>query len=441
MQLLTNTQFEMTEIFIIIGLILLNGVFSMSEIALVSARKSRLTTDAKNGDKGAKTALNLADDPDKFLSTVQIGITLIGILTGIFSGATIAVVFADCLKSMGLSNSYAVMISQTLIVVVVTYLTIVFGELLPKRLGMARAEKIAKLMSRPMNILAKIMSPFVMLLSGTTAVLFRVFGLKDDDQKVTEDEIKSIVQEGTEDGVVQPVEQDLVERIFMIGDLNIDSIMTHRNDVVSLRLDMTADDVRKVLADDMFDSYPVVDGDLDDIKGVVKLKDLVLSLSKPGFNLASILSEPMYFYEGTGIYSVLELMKERQVTRGLVVDEYGSCIGVITLKDIMEGLVGALPDSVDDEPEIVKRDGADGWLVSGSCTMIDFLTYFDKEEDLVESNAKTVAGLCINHFKHIPRKGESFDWKNFHFEIVDMDRAKIDSILVTVLPEEPESEE
>ena len=403
----------------------------MAEIALVSARKSRLSADAKDGDKGAKMALNLADNPDKFLSTVQIGITLIGILTGIFSGATVAMSLSKWLETLGVSDIYAMTVAKSCIVVIVTYLTLVFGELLPKRIGMTKAEKIAKFMSRPMNLLARMVSPFVMLLSGSTSLLYKILGLKNDDTKVTEEEIKSIVQEGTEDGVVQQVEQDLVERVFMIGDLNIDSIMTHRNEIVSLDVNMSADEVRQMLSEEMFDTYPVVDGDLDNLKGIVSLKDLVLSLDKPDFNLSGIVREAAYFYEDSGIYRVLELMKEKHITRGLVVDEYGSCIGIVSLRDIMEGLVGSMPDSADeDEAMIVEREDGESWLVSGSCSMLEFLSYFDEEESVVNSNSNTVAGLCINTMKRIPKRGETFDWKQFHFEIVDMDRAKIDSILV-----------
>ncbi len=420
----------MIEILIITLLILLNGMFSMAEIALVSARKSKLSVEAKAGDKGATTALNLAENPDKFLSTVQIGITLIGILTGIFSGATISILLSDYLEELGLSNSYALSVSKIVIVVIVTYLTLIFGELLPKRIGMSKAERIAKFMSRPMNILAKIMSPFVALLSGSTTLLFKVLGIKENDNKITEEEIKSIVQEGAEDGVVQQVEQDIVERVFMIGDLSIDSIMTHRAEITSLDINMTAEEVRLTLAHDMHDSYPVIDGDLDNILGTVTLKHLVLALPKPDFKLSSILTEATYFYEHMEIYAVLEHMKQKHTTRGFVVDEYGSFIGIVTLKDIMESLVGALPESPDDQQIIAREDG-NSWLVSGNCTMLDFLTYFDQEEDITDCESKTVAGLCINHLKHIPLPSESFVWKNFHIEVVDMDRAKIDKILVS----------
>lgn len=414
---------------IILALILLNGLFSMSEIALIYARKSRLSSDAKNGDKGAKKALDMAEQPDKFLSTVQIGITLIGILTGIFSGVTIATPLSHWLENIGVPTGYAMTIAQTAIVIIVTYLTLVFGELLPKRIGMSMAEKIAKIMSRPMNLLSKIVSPFVLLLSRSTSMLFKLMGLKDGKTKVTEEEIKFIVQEGAENGVVQPVEQDLVERVFMMGDLNIDSIMTQRNDLVWLDVSMNVGEVSKILSESLFDFYPVADGNLDKLLGVAALKQLVLYLNCPDFNIRNILTEPTYFYENTKVYKVMELMKEAHVSRGIVVDEFGTCIGIVTLKDIIEGLFGSMPEE-HEEPQIIKRDNGDGWLVDGSCTMLNFLTYFDDEDKMVDEDFNTVAGLCINQFRHIPKRGEHFNWKRFCFEIVDVDHAKIDTILV-----------
>lgn len=419
----------MNEIIIIIALILLNGLFSMSEIALVSARKSRLTAKAKEGNHGAQKALDLAENPDNFLSTVQIGITLIGILTGIFSGATLAVSFSEVLKSIGLMDVYALTLAQAVIVIIVTYLTLVFGELLPKRIGMSKAEKIAGIMSRPMIWLSKIMSPFVWILSKSTSLLFSLFGIDDEEDKVTEEEIRSIVQEGKEDGVVQPVEQDIVERVFMMGDLNVDVIMTPRNDLVWLDTSMTAEDVRKVLITDLYEQYPVSDGEHDNLIGTVSLKQLILEINNPEFSLEKITVEPAYFYENMKVYRVMELMREKQVSRGVVVDEFGTCIGIVTLRDIMEGLLGAMPEE-NDEPQIIKREHDDGWLVDGSCTMLDFLTYFDEEDSMTDDDFNTVAGLCIHNLHHIPSRGENFTWNGFMFEVVDVDHAKIDTILV-----------
>lgn len=419
----------MNEIIIIIALILLNGLFSMSEIALISARKSRLSTQAKEGSVGAQKALDLAENPDNFLSTVQIGITLIGILTGIFSGATIAQALSGMFSAMGISGTLAHTLAQAAIVIIVTYLTLVFGELLPKRIGMSKAERIASVMSRPMMCLARIMTPFVWLLSKSTALIFSLIGISGEEEKVTEEEIRSIVQEGKEDGVVLPVEQDLVERVFMMGDLNVDAIMTPRSELVWLDKNMTAEEVRSVLVNDLYEQYPVSDGTHDNLVGTVSLKQLILEVDNPDFSMEKIIAEPAYFYENMKVYKVMEQMREKQVSRGLVVDEFGTCIGIVTLRDIMEGLLGAMPEE-NEEPQIIRREHDEGWLVDGSCTMLDFLTYFGEEDSMTDADFNTVAGLCFHNMHHIPARGENFTWNGFMFEIVDVDHAKIDTILV-----------
>ena len=423
----------MSELFIIIGLILLNGVFAMSEIALISARKSSLNTDAKKGNRAAKVALKLANEPDRFLSTVQIGITLIGILTGIYSGNTIAVVFGEWLASLGIGSNYAFAIGQTLIVVIVTYLTLIFGELVPKRIGMSVAEKAAKVVARPMYYLSVIASPFVWLLSKSTSVMFGVLGIKSGENKVTEEEIKSIIQEGTEGGEVQPVEQDIVERVFLLGDLSVDSIMTHKSEIVWLDASMNAREVRQVLKKDLYEVYPIAEGDLDHVKGIITLKDLVLTLDRPDFNLNDLIRPATYFYENTNVYKVLEQMKAHNVSRGLICDEFGACIGIITLKDILEGVIGMVNDEPGNEPSIVPRKDGDGWLVDGRCTLYDFLTYFELEELYENADYTTLAGLIINQLGFIPASGERLTWKMFSFEVVDMDGARIDKVLVKKL--------
>ena len=423
----------MSELFIIIGLILLNGVFAMSEIALISARKSSLNTDAKKGNRAAKVALKLANEPDRFLSTVQIGITLIGILTGIYSGNTIAVVFGEWLASLGIGSNYAFAIGQTLIVVIVTYLTLIFGELVPKRIGMSVAEEAAKVVARPMYYLSVIASPFVWLLSKSTSVMFGVLGIKSGENKVTEEEIKSIIQEGTEGGEVQPVEQDIVERVFLLGDLSVDSIMTHKSEIVWLDASMNAREVRQVLKKDLYEVYPIAEGDLDHVKGIITLKDLVLTLDRPDFNLNDLIRPATYFYENTNVYKVLEQMKAHNVSRGLICDEFGACIGIITLKDILEGLIGMVNDEPGNEPSIVPRKDGDGWLVDGRCTLYDFLTYFELEELYENADYTTLAGLIINQLGFIPASGERLTWKMFSFEVVDMDGARIDKVLVKKL--------
>ncbi len=425
------SRLYMDEIIIIVGLIVLNGIFAMSEVALISARKSRLTADAKKGSKSARVALNLANEPDRFLSTVQIGITLIGILTGIYSGNKIAVELTEYMKVWGVSVAYAPVIAQGTIVVIVTYLTIIFGELVPKRIGLGMAEKAAKAVARPMNVLAKIALPFVWLLSKSTELIFNCLGIKETDNKVTEEEIKSMIQEGTEDGEVQPVEQDIMQRVFLLGDLKVGSIMTHKNEIAWLDTSMTSEDVREVLSKQMYEFYPIAEGDLDHVKGVVDLKDLVLHLHEQDFNLKSLTREPVYFHENMNVYKALEQMKAQKISRALVCDEFGTCMGIITLRDILEGLVGSMEDA-GEEPDIIKRVNKDGWLVDGQCPLYDFLCYFDRQELLENADYHTVGGLILNDLQHVPQSGETMEWNGFAFEVVDMDGARIDKVLVTM---------
>ena len=441
LNLLPNiSELYMDEIIIIVGLIVLNGIFVMSEVALISARKSRLTADAKKGSKSARVALKLANEPDRFLSTVQIGITLIGILTGIYSGNKIAAELTEYMKIWGVPAAYAAAIAQGTIVVIVTYLTIIFGELVPKRIGLGIAEKAAKTVARPMSVLAKIALPFVWLLSKSTELIFNCLGIKETDNKVTEEEIKSMIQEGTEDGEVQPVEQDIMQRVFLLGDLKVGSIMTHKNEIAWLDTSMTSEDVRGVLSKQMYEFYPIAEGDLDHVKGVVDLKDLILHLHEPNFNLKSLTREPVYFHENMNVYKALEQMKAQKISRALVCDEFGTCMGIITLRDILEGLVGSMEDA-GEEPDIIKRVNKDGWLVDGQCPLYDFLCYFDRQELLENVDYHTVGGLILNDLQHVPQSGETMEWNGFAFEVVDMDGARIDKVLVTIPSTSKEEEE
>lgn len=422
----------MNEIIIIIALILLNGLFAMSEIALISARKSSLSTDAKRGSKLAKLALKLTNEPDRFLSTVQIGITLIGILTGIYSGAKLSDDFAVLLQEWGVSTAYAPMIAQTVIVIAVTYLTLIFGELVPKRIGLSVAEKASKVIARPMYMLSWIAAPFVWILAKSTSAMFNMLGLKDSESKVTEEEIKTIVQEGKEDGEVQEVEQDIVERVFLLGNLKVDDIMTQRNEITWLDVNMTKQEVMETLEQQLFDMYPVTDGKKDEVKGVISLKDLVLHLSTADFNLEGIVRPAFYFPENMTVYKALEKMKEQRISRALICDEFGVCQGIITLRDILEALLGSVNDT-HKEPDIIKRSAGEGWLVNGQCAFYDFLTYFEREELFESGNYNTVGGLILELLEHIPQAGEQVRWYDFVFEVADMDGVRIDKVLVNLL--------
>ena len=418
------------EIVIILGLILLNGVLSMSEIALVSARKSRLETDAKKGSKAAGTALKLANSPDIFLATIQIGITLVGILTGLYSGDVLAQRFAPVIAKIGPLQPYSVVISQTLIVVVVTYLTLIIGELVPKRIGMTAAEKVSKLVARPMYLFSRIGRPFVWLLSCSTNGVMRMIGLdKAGESKVTEEEIKAIIQEGAEDGEVQEVEQELVERVFNLGDRNVGSIMTHRSELVWLNISDDNEQIKRIVESNLYNAYPVADHTLDNIVGVVYLKDLFQHLAEPDFNLCKTLRPVKFFHESCEVYNAMDQLRSEQLGYGIVCDEFGVTRGIVTLKDIFEALVGEIPEDLD-EPDIVRREDG-SCLVDGQCSFYDFLAYFNMEEVIPHTAYKTISGLILDELDHIPQTGEKLHWNRFTLEIVDMDGARIDKILVT----------
>ena len=422
----------MSELFIILGLILLNGFLAMSEIALISVRKSNLLNEANKGSRSAKTALSLAQRPDNFLSTVQIGITIVGILTGIYSGSKLADDFSNVLVTWGVYPEYSRILSQTVIVVLVTYLTLIFGELVPKRIGMSASSQTARLVARPMYLLSKIALPFVWLLAKSTSFIFNLFGLKVQTDKVTEEEIKSMIQEGTKEGEVQEVEQDILERVFMLGDLRVSSLMTHRSEVAVLDVSMDAIQVQTVLKGHLHDFYPVVDRNYDNIKGVVTLKQLVFELDKPKLDLENVISPAVFFHENMSVYKALERMKDKRIGQALICDEFGSFQGIITLKDILEGLVGNIEDA-HTEPDIIKRKEGEGWFVDGQCPVYDFFIYFEKENLYsTQNDYTTVGGLVLELLQHIPQSGEAVSWKDFTFEIVDMDGARIDKILVKV---------
>ncbi|MDH6357398.1 hemolysin family protein [Parabacteroides sp. PF5-9] len=417
------------EILIIVGLVLLNGLFSMAEIALVSARKARLEIDAKKGNKSAQTALQLANEPDRFLSTVQIGITLIGILTGLYSGEAFAKDFAEIIDRIPFLQPYALMIAKTTIVIVVTYLTLIFGELVPKRIGMGFAEKVSEIVAKPMFILSMIASPFVWLLSASTSCVVKVLGVdKIEESKVTEEEIKAIVKEGLEVGEIQEVEQHIVERVFNLGDRNISSIMTYRNDLVWLDITDSIEVIREKVMENLFNIYPVISGRLDDVLGVVYLKDLFGKIDSPGFKLNEYIRPAQYLPENQSVYNALAQFKKSRVKYGLVTDEFGGIQGIVTMKDILEGLIGQLPEAGEDLEFVERSDGS--FLVEGQCSFYDFLSHFGLGELYTDYDYNTLSGLILQLLGYVPKTGEKLNWLTFEFEIVDMDGARIDKVLV-----------
>jgi magnesium and cobalt exporter, CNNM family len=406
----------------------------MSEIALISARKNRLESAAKKGNASAKAALDLANSPNKFLSTVQIGITLIGILTGIYSGEKVTDNVQLFLEGFESLRPYSQSLAVGIVVVVLTYFSLVLGELLPKRIGLNYPESIAKAVAVPMKMISIATAPFIWLLTTSTDFILDVFKIKPTaDGKVTEEEIKAIIKEGTEGGEVQEIEQDIVERVFHIGDRKVNSLMTHRKSLMYLSLEDNIEELKEKVLEELHSVYPVCEDNLDNVVGVVLLKDLFLSFEKKGtFDLRSIAKEPVYFIEHTSAYKALENFKKTKVHYALVTDEYGVVQGIITLNDILEALVGDAADFYEEEFQLIARE--DGtWLVDGHYSLHDFLTYFDMDELINDYDVTTVSGLIMTELSYIPKVGEKLIWNKMELEVIDMDGVKIDKVLVRSL--------
>lgn len=418
------------EILFILLLIILNGVFSMSEIALISSRKNRLETAAKKGHAGAQTALELANSPNKFLSTVQIGITLIGLLTGIYSGDKITDDVQHFVEGYASLKPYAENVATGIVVVVLTFFSLVLGELLPKRIGLNYPEKIAKTVAIPMKWISVVTAPFIWLLTISTEGLMKILMIKPStDGKVTEEEIKAIIKEGTEGGEVQEIEQDIVERVFHIGDRKINSLMTHRGSVIMLPLDSDKGKVRDLMLKELHSVYPVYGENFDDIVGVVNLKNIFAHFEEADFNVSKIMTQAPYMMEQTTAYKALENFKKSGVHYALVSDEYGVFQGIITLNDILEALVGDASEFYKDDFKLIEREDG-SWLVDGHYSLHDFLTFFDLDELISDYEVTTVSGLIMTELSYIPKEGETLLWNDYELEVLDMDGVKIDKVLV-----------
>ena len=420
----------MTEVLIIFILILINALFSMAEIALVSARKARLEGQAVKGDIDAKRALELANRPETFLSTVQIGITLIGVLTGIYSGDSFKQPMQEWLQKFEIFRPYAGTLATTLIVIIITYFSLVLGELVPKRIGLSNPEAIAKSAAGPMRIVAWLTFPFTWLLTHSANLIIRLMNIKASDAQVTEEEIKAIISEGTEQGAIEEAEQDIIERVFHLSDRNITSLMTHRSDIIWIEASKTVAEVKMMLQEVVHSVYPVCEKNIDKIKGIVTIKDLFSADSS--IMVTSIMNEAMYVPENNTAYQVLEKFRQTKIHQCFIVDEYGSVQGLMTLNDILEAIVGDIPQEEDEEHEIVQR--ADGsFLIDAQIPFYDFLSRFNKTEWMMEGDQDfdTLAGFIIHQLEKIPVTGDTMEWKVFKFEIVDMDNHRIDKVLVS----------
>lgn len=424
----------MIELIILFFLILLNAFIVMCEMALVSAKKNRLESSAIKGDRKSRVALELKENPDVFLSTTQIYITLIAILTGVYSGERFSIYLQPYLEKIDFIRHYAGTISTVIIVIIVTFLSILFGELVPKRIALMSPEKIAKGVAGLIKALSTFSYPLVWLLSSLSTGFFKLFNIKQgSDSQVTEEEIKAMINEGSELGAIEEEEKDIIERVFHLGDRNITSLMTHRTDIVWFDINEERDSIKEKIKEFQHSVYPVCKETIDDIEGIVYVKDMFLM---PEASLQSILRKALFVPENNSAYQVLEKIKQTKIHYAFVVDEYGSLQGMITVKDILNAIVGEMPEEEDDEYVIVERqDGS--YLIDGQIQFYDFLTKFDKTIWINEGENEfdTLAGFILHELKRIPVTGDTFEWRGFQFEIVDMDGQRIDKVLVKISDE------
>ncbi len=427
------------EVIIILVLIALNGIFAMSEFALVSAKKIRLRQKAEKGDAGAETALKLSNEPTAFLSTVQIGITLVGIFAGAFGGATIAGELDTYLRDFPALARYSATLSITLVVLIITYLTLIFGELVPKQLALNNAETIASRVAKPMFFLSLMARPLVLVLSYSTDAVLRLLRVrKIIGPPVTEEEIKIMIEEGTEAGVFERAEMSMIEGVFDIGDRRVESLMTHRSDIIAFDLDDPVDENLKKMIASGRSNFPVYERDLDDVIGIVSVKDVLARLIESGkVDIRASVTKPLFAPEAITILKLLESFKETGMHIALITDEYGSVQGIITLHDILEAIVGDVRSLGESEEEQITVLENGSWLIDGD-TPVNKLKYvlsvdsFPGEE---QGYYLTIAGLIMYILQRIPKTGDHMEFNGLRYEVVDMDGIRIDKVMVTKVPE------
>ncbi|EOR93383.1 Hemolysin containing CBS domains [Arcticibacter svalbardensis MN12-7] len=421
------------EILIIALLIILNGVFSMSEIALVSSRRFTLESAANKGNKNARKALELAGNPNTFLSTIQLGITLIGILTGIFSGEKLTAEFIFYLNQIPFLAPYAHTLSVIFIVFIITYFSIVFGELIPKRIGLAFPESISMLVASPMNILSAITKPFIWLLAKSSELVLGVIGIREkQDGIITEEEIKSIIADSTSVGEIQEIEEDIVNRVFALGDRKAGELMTHRSELTFLDINDDIAEIKSKIEANPHTIYPIINKSPDILIGLVSVNDIFTSsFSGSNFDLNSIIEKPQYVQENMPAYKVLEKFKKNRIHMVIVVDEYGSIQGALSITDVVEELLGDMSTDVKvDDLEIIQRNDT-SWLADGQYPYYEFINYFGIRDEKDPEGFTTLGGLILENLHHYPVTGETIRWNKFDLEVVDMDGTRIDKIMIT----------
>ncbi|WDF67243.1 hemolysin family protein [Sphingobacterium oryzagri] len=427
----------LTEIIIILALIIVNGILSASEIAIVSSRRARLQAAAEKNNQSARVALKLKDNPNQFLSTVQIGITLIGILTGFFSGGTISSYLAELFKQVTFIAPYAEQLSVILVVLVITYLSLVVGELVPKRIGMAIPETYSTLIAAPMQFISKVVKPFVWLLSVSTDAIVKLLNIKVAKNAVTEEEIKALVDEGVDSGVIENFEHDFMDRLLVLGDKRAQNLMVHRSDIACLDLQNTFEENKAIIRQSEHTEFPVIDGSFDQVKGVVHAKTFLQKyIDNHPIHLEELIQPIPFVNEKTYAYNVLNIFKNAKAQLAVVIDEYGIPQGIVSIKDIVRTLFGDMNATEDQHGEAHIRKREDGtYLIDGRIQLSDFLKYFqiylDGEEEDDIGNVTTLGGLVFLTLDHVPEEGEYIYFKNYKIEVIDMDGNRVDKVLLS----------
>jgi len=420
------------EIIVIILLTFLNAFFALSEISLVSVKKSRIQHLADQGNSRAKTILKLLENPENFLSSVQVGITLIGIIAGAYGGATLTDDLEKVLVNVKFLGDSTHLVALFIVIGSITYFTIVVGELVPKTIAMNSAEKIALVCSPIIKYFTLATFPFVKLLSISTKLILKLFGVKENDSDhMSEEELKFMLFNAGKQGVLETDESQVHQNLFYFTDQTAKSLMTHNSEVEWIDINLNIDEIFEQLLKSVRSKFIVCEGQMSNIKGVITIKDFFENYKNPGFKLQDIIEDPIYIIQNTPAFKILSLFKTKKQYIGTVIDEYGGVVGIITLHDLIEAIVGDLPDEDEiDELDITKREDG-SYLINGKTLIFELNQYFQKE--IIEDNISqytTVAGFMLEHLKSIPIAGNNFEYENYYFEIMDVDGLRIDKILM-----------
>lgn len=424
------------ELIAILVLIVLNGLLSMSEIAIISAKKSKLKHMADEGNPQAALALEMAENPNRFFSTIQVGITLIGILTGAFGGVALSGPIAEILRVVGLNETLADTIAFTTVVILITYLSLVIGELVPKRLGMSFAERIALLMAGPMMTFSQVTKPFIDILTNSTDSVMKMLNIRTKKKlPVSEEEVRMLIQEGAQMGVFEAAEKNIVEKVLNIGDAKVTALMHARNKVVWLDIKASDEIITDTILKHQYSYFPVSNGELDNIIGVLRtdtfLADRIENKDKK-LNLKKMLHKPLLIPETKKVLDTLELFKRMRIHQGIIIDEYGNVQGIITLTDILESIVGDLPDINEQEDAQIKKRADGSWYADGLVSIPDFKEFFkiDEMPDEEEDEYNTIGGFVMNTLERVPTAGDTIELDAYTIEVADMDGHRVDKVIV-----------